>query len=92
MKLRSIVQRFRASSVRRAVQVDSIARAIGEVGGPKIVCGAFKDPPTFRGFYDALRIDYVLVSPQLEPLTYEVPDEALSDHLPVIVRLKMRRN
>ena len=47
---------------------------------------------TFRGFYDALRIDYVLVSPQLEPLTYEVPDEALSDHLPVIVRLKMRRN
>ena len=117
VKLRSIVQRFRASSVRRAVQVDSIARAIGEVGGPKIVCGDFNDTPmsyvyrtmadgltdafracgrgyshTFRGFYDALRIDYVLVSPQLEPLTYEVPDEALSDHLPVIVRLKMRRN
>lgn len=43
---------------------------------------------TFRGFYNTLRIDYVLVSPQLEPQAYEVFDEPLSDHLPVWVRLK----
>lgn len=117
VKLRSIVQRFRASSVRRAAQVDSIAREIGAVRGPKIVCGDFNDTPmsyvyrrmadgmtdafracgrgysyTFRGFFNTLRIDYVLVSPQLEPLFYEVLDEDASDHLPVFVRLKMRRN
>lgn len=117
VKLRSIVHRFRESSVRRAAQVDSIVREIGAAGGPKIVCGDFNDTPmsyvyrtmadglddafracgrgyshTYRGFYNTLRIDYVLLSPQLEAQTYEVPDEALSDHLPVVVRLKMRRN
>lgn len=43
---------------------------------------------TFRGFYNTLRIDYVLVSDDFEVLSYEVPDVDFSDHLPVLVRLK----
>lgn len=44
---------------------------------------------TFRGFMDALRIDYVLYSEPLECLSYEVLyDVKLSDHYPVVVRLK----
>lgn len=45
---------------------------------------------TFRGFFNTLRIDYVLSSDGLEPLSYEVPQVDYSDHLPVVVRL--RRN
>ncbi len=45
---------------------------------------------TFRGFFNALRIDYVLVSDEFEPLTYEVPDVEFSDHLPVVVRMRYR--
>lgn len=43
---------------------------------------------TFRGFFNALRIDYVLLSEGLEPHSYEVPRVNLSDHLPVVVRFK----
>jgi len=42
---------------------------------------------TFRGFYNMLRIDYVLNSKGLEPLSYEVVDVDYSDHRPVLVRL-----
>lgn len=45
---------------------------------------------TFRGFYNTLRIDYVLSSDAFETLAYEVPEVEYSDHLPVVVRL--RRN
>lgn len=44
---------------------------------------------TYRGFMDVLRIDYVLYSAQMECLSYEVLyDVNLSDHYPVVVRLK----
>ncbi len=43
---------------------------------------------TFRGFFNTLRIDYVLVSDAFEPLFYEVPDVDYSDHLPVVVQLR----
>ena len=43
---------------------------------------------TYRGFFNALRIDYVLSSDGLEARTYEVPDITCSDHLPVVVRLQ----
>lgn len=43
---------------------------------------------TFRGFYNTLRIDYVLVSDDFEVLSYEVPAVDFSDHRPVFVRLK----
>lgn len=43
---------------------------------------------TFRGFFNTLRIDYILVSDQFEPLFYEVPQVEFSDHLPVVVQLK----
>jgi len=45
---------------------------------------------TFRGFYNTLRIDYVLSSDRFETLTYEVPEVDYSDHLPVVVRLRKR--
>ncbi|WP_418982581.1 endonuclease/exonuclease/phosphatase family protein [Alistipes sp.] len=43
---------------------------------------------TFRGFFNTLRIDYVLRSEGLETLSYEVPDVDYSDHHPVVVRLR----
>lgn len=43
---------------------------------------------TFRGFFNALRIDYVLYSDEFEALSYETPDYPHSDHLPLFVRLK----
>lgn len=43
---------------------------------------------TFRGFFDALRIDYVFSSDEFETLSYEVPKVPYSDHLPVLVRFK----
>lgn len=43
---------------------------------------------TFLGFFNTLRIDYVLSSDGLETLSYEVPDVDCSDHLPVVVRLR----
>lgn len=42
---------------------------------------------TFRGFFNTLRIDYVLSSDAFETLAYEVPEVNYSDHLPVVVRL-----
>ena len=43
---------------------------------------------TFRGFFNTLRIDYVLVSEAFEPLAYEVPEVDYSDHRPVVVQLR----
>ncbi len=45
---------------------------------------------TFRGFYNMLRIDFVLPSEQFEVVTYRVPEEPISDHYPVVVQLKTR--
>lgn len=45
---------------------------------------------TYRGFFDMLRIDYVLASPDLELLSYEVLRIGCSDHYPVFVRLKVQ--
>lgn len=43
---------------------------------------------TFRGFFNTLRIDYVLSSESFQPISYEVPQVEYSDHLPVVVRLR----
>lgn len=43
---------------------------------------------TFRGFFNTLRIDYVLCSDSFDPVSYEVPQVEYSDHLPVVVRLQ----
>lgn len=45
---------------------------------------------TFRGFYNTLRIDYVLSSDDFETLSYEVLPVEFSDHHPVVVRLMKR--
>ena len=50
------------------------------------VCGSGYSH-TFRGFFNTLRIDYVL-SRGLEPVTYETLPVEYSDHHPVVVRLK----
>lgn len=42
---------------------------------------------TFRGFFDLLRIDYVLLSKDYECISYETPKVTYSDHLPLVVRL-----
>lgn len=48
---------------------------------------------TFRGFLDALRIDFVLCSDDLECVAYKVLEEVeYSDHYPVLVRLRPRRD
>jgi endonuclease/exonuclease/phosphatase family metal-dependent hydrolase len=43
---------------------------------------------TFRGSLPALRIDYILSSPELEPLAYEVLHIDRSDHYPVMSVLR----
>ena len=44
---------------------------------------------TYRGFFDMLRIDYILGSPSLKTISYEVSDRIdCSDHYPVVVRYK----
>lgn len=47
---------------------------------------------TFRGFFNSLRIDFVLSSDHFETVTYEVPEVPYSDHLPVVVRLKLQNH
>ncbi len=44
---------------------------------------------TFRGFFNTLRIDYVLCSPDFETLSYNVIASDYSDHHPVLARLKL---
>lgn len=44
---------------------------------------------TFRGFFNMLRIDYVLVDERFETLSYEIPTIASSDHYPVFVRVRL---
>ncbi len=43
---------------------------------------------TYRGFFDMLRIDFIFGTPDLEALSYEVPEAGCSDHLPVLVRFR----
>lgn len=59
------------------------------------LCDAFSEcgsgySHTYRGFFNTLRIDYVLRSEGFETLSYEVPEVDYSDHLPVVVRLVKR--
>lgn len=44
---------------------------------------------TYRGFFNALRIDYIFASPYFETLSYDVVSTGdISDHYPVTVRIK----
>lgn len=49
---------------------------------------------TFRGFYNTLRIDFVMFDRRnFEVLSYDAPDTVeLSDHLPVFARAKLLKN
>lgn len=62
MKLRSIVERFGRTSVRRAAQVDTLTQTIAATATDRIVCGDFNDTPMSyaynrmsRGLNDAFR-------------------------------------
>ncbi len=47
---------------------------------------------TYLGFFNMLRIDYILLSPNIMPVSYDVDREIkASDHLPVVVRAKIKR-
>lgn len=46
---------------------------------------------TYRGFFNMLRIDFVLTSPEFRAVSYDVPPATSSDHLPVVVRVKRLR-
>ena len=43
---------------------------------------------TYRGFFDMLRIDYILHSPSMRTVRYDVPDFDVSDHNPVVAAIK----
>lgn len=43
---------------------------------------------TYRGFFNTLRIDYVLYSDEFRAVAYGVLPVEYSDHHPVVVRLK----
>lgn len=45
---------------------------------------------TFSGFFNLLRIDYILVSEQFRTLSYEVLPTDLSDHYPVVARVLLQ--
>lgn len=48
---------------------------------------------TYRGFYNILRIDYILSSESIVSQSYDVLEDVnYSDHLPVIVRFKIDKN
>jgi len=44
-------------------------------------------PSTYRGFWPAFRIDYILCAPFFQTVNYQVPKVNYSDHYPVIVQL-----
>ena len=47
---------------------------------------------TYRGFFNLLRIDFIMVDPRLEVVSYSSPRMGVSDHYPVLSRLKFRRD
>ncbi|MCL2097415.1 MAG: endonuclease/exonuclease/phosphatase family protein [Bacteroidales bacterium] len=47
-------------------------------------------PSTYRGFWPAFRIDYILCAPSFQTVSYQVPKVNYSDHYPVIVQLSQQ--
>jgi endonuclease/exonuclease/phosphatase family metal-dependent hydrolase len=47
---------------------------------------------TYRGFFNLLRIDYILHSKGIESVEYSSPEFDYSDHNPVAVRLRLHKN
>lgn len=112
---KSMLYRFKSTSVGRASQADSVANSIAHSPLKVIVCGDFNDTPnsytfrkiskglkdtfqeagtgycyTYRGFMNILRIDYILVDPSIEVLSYQSIDSIqLSDHIPITTTLKL---
>ena len=46
---------------------------------------------TYNGKLPGLRLDYVLVSPEIEVIDFQIPKVDFSDHYPIICRLKIPR-
>ena len=115
VKIKSMVYRFKESSIIRSRQADAISEVLDGTNHDKIVCGDFNDTPmsyvyrvmsgdlqdafsekgrgfshTYNGFFDILRIDYILLSERLSVESYDVVGPLnYSDHLPLFVKFKI---
>jgi len=49
-------------------------------------------PSTYRGFWPAFRIDYILCAPTFQTVEYQVLKVNYSDHYPVVVQLSKQNN
>lgn len=49
-------------------------------------------PSTYRGFWPAFRIDYIVCAPLFHTVKYQVPQVNYSDHYPVVVELCKQNN
>lgn len=47
---------------------------------------------TYLGFHNTLRIDFILLPPRYEALSYETGDVDFSDHRPVLVKFRKKQN
>jgi endonuclease/exonuclease/phosphatase family metal-dependent hydrolase len=48
-------------------------------------------PSTYRGFWPAFRIDYILCAPCFQTVKYQVPRVNYSDHYPVVIELAKQK-
>ena len=44
---------------------------------------------SYRGLFNLLRIDYIMVSPRFETVAYDIPFTEVSDHYPVTATLRL---
>lgn len=47
---------------------------------------------SYRGMFNMLRIDYIMVSPRFETVAYDIPATNISDHRPVTATLRLTQN
>ncbi len=67
-------------------------RKIGRKMDDTFVEAARGKTNTYRGFFNLLRIDFIFVDRRFEVLSYSSPRLGVSDHYPVVSRLKIRRD
>ena len=67
-------------------------RRIGRKMDDTFVEAARGKTNTYRGFFNLLRIDFIFVDRRFEVLSYSSPRLGVSDHYPVVSRLKIRRD
>lgn len=94
------ISRFVASSPYRVIvcgdfndgAMSYAYRRIGRKMDDTFVEAARGKTNTYRGFFNLLRIDFIFVDRRFEVLSYSSPRLGVSDHYPVVSRLKIRRD